>query len=124
MTPPALTAVNDYALSAPTATFTAAVQALAARVRAEGDPGVLSYRFHTDGRQARAVVHYAGPDAWMGHHRTAVTWPEFALLRASSQLTRITLLGPVTQEMRDWLSAAGIAAPVECLPVLAGGFTR
>ena len=75
---PVLTILNTYSLSATASEFTTAITALAARVLAEGDRGVLSYRFfiNPDAATARAVIDYTGPSAWMGHHDLAMDWPE------------------------------------------------
>jgi hypothetical protein len=61
MTQPSLTVLNHYNLSGSAADFTTTITALAARVKAEGDPGVLSYRFYVATHTARAVIDYASP---------------------------------------------------------------
>ncbi len=121
-----ITAVNHYTLTAPAPDFQAATLALAARVRDQGHPGILSYRFFVNADQAtaRAVVDYADADAWIGHHDIAMGWPEMAALRAASQLTEITLLGPVTSAILEWLARSGLTATVITGHAFAAGFCR
>jgi len=115
---------NRYDLTGTAADFRDAACALAARVEAEGHPGVLSYRFFTGAGAAWASVIYADAGAWIGHHAIVMPWPEMAALRAAGRLTSVTLLGPVTDGMRDWLRAAGLAAVVTEGGPLAAGFVR
>ena len=118
-----VTIINQYALRDRGA-FVAAVTALAARVRVEGHTGVLSYRFYAPegtGMQlaeGRAVVIYAnpaalapqpGPAAWVGHHDTAMGWPEMANLRAAAELVEIAIHGPLSDAMANWLDRSGLA---------------
>ena len=79
---PELTVLNLYTLRNGAGPFTAAITALAKRVEAEGERGILSYRFfvHQDGTTARAVIDYATPEAWIGHHDIAMDWPEMRAL--------------------------------------------
>lgn len=123
---PRLTALNLYRLTAPAAAFTDAATRLAARVRDEGEPGVLTYRFYVspaDGT-GRAVVDYASPAAWIGHHDIAMPWPEMLALRASALLEEVTLLGEVTPAIRAWIAASGLTARVSEGFTLASGFDR
>lgn len=122
---PALTAMLTYRLILSPETFRSAAERLAARVLAEGDQGVLSYRFFVDnGQTARALVDYRDTAAWMGHHRLIGGWPEIAELRQAAAVSEIVFLGDVTGEMFDWLAAAGIKATILSGNTLAAGFVR
>lgn len=118
--------VNRYALRAGAEAFIAAVGALAKRVEAEGHPGVLSYRFYCPegAEEARAVVRYNGPDAWIGHHDIAMGWPEMLALRASADLVEVALHGPLTDAMTDWMARAGLLERVRHHGMAVAGFTR
>lgn len=109
-----LIAVNDYRLLTGAEAFLSAVAALADRVQREGEPGVLGYRFFADakGEQGRAVVRYAGPAAWLGHHDLSFGWPEMKALHRVAELERVSLLGKVSGEMRDWIAASGLRAEI------------
>lgn len=120
-----ITVVNRYALQAGVPAFTAAVWALARRVELEGHRGVLSYRFFaTDGSEGRAVVVYASPEAWVGHHDIAMGWPEMAALRAAADLDEIAIHGPVSEAMRHWLEGAGLWGRVREHGPAVAGFDR
>lgn len=121
-----LTAVNSYTLAGPADGFTAATVALAARVEAEGHPGVLSYRFFVNAAEgtARAVVDYANADAWIGHHEIAMAWPEMKALHAAATLSDVTFLGALTAEIRDWLRASALKARIHEGHIFAAGFSR
>lgn len=117
-------AVNRYALRDGDA-FRAAVAALAARVRDEGHPGIRSYRFFCPGpTEGRALVTYADPQAWIGHHDMAMGWPEMAALRAAASLEDVLLFGPVTPAMRDWLDRMGLGDKVALMGEACAGFAR
>ena len=117
-------ALNRYTLR-DAAGFEAAVAALVARVRSEGHPGVLDYHFYRAGpEEARAVVVYAGPEAWVGHHDIIMSWPEMAALRASADLAGVDLHGEVTDTMRDWIARMGLASKVRHLGEALAGFHR
>jgi hypothetical protein len=115
-------AVNRYALR-DAAAFELAAVALAARVRAEGHPGVLSYRFYRQA-EGRAVVCYRDPAAWVGHHDLIMGWPEMAALRSAATLEEVLLFGPVTAEMQDWISRMGLAGKVCLMGAAVAGFCR
>jgi hypothetical protein len=116
--------VNRYALRDAVA-FDAAVTALVARVRVEGHPGVHSYHFYRNGPdEGRAVVVYAGPEAWVGHHDIIMSWPEMAALRASADLAGVDLHGPMTDAMRDWTLRMGLTAKVRHHGTALAGFRR
>ncbi len=123
---PTLTLLNTYTLRGTAADFTAAIAALAARVAAEGHPGVLSYRFFVsaDLGQARAVIDYADPAAWIGHHDISMTWPEMRDLHSVAQLSHATFLGPMTDDIRRWLTGSGLTAEIESGYSAAAGFVR
>lgn len=126
MTLPQLTILNTYTLLGSAETFTAAIAALAARVQAEGDPGVLSYRFfvNPDAVAARAVIDYASPAAWIGHHDLAMDWPEMRALHAAAALVDVSFLGPVTEEIRAYLAQSGLRARIDAGYTFAAGFQR
>lgn len=125
MTPP-LVIVNDYTLLAPASDFTHAITALAARVEREGHPGVRSYLFYVNAGEAtaRAVIHYDGAEAWIGHHDISFGWPEMKALHAVARLAQVTFHGEMTAAIRDWLDVAGLVVPVRHYPDFAAGFLR
>jgi hypothetical protein len=117
-------AVNCYSLHDPEG-FEAAVTALTERVRIEGHPGVLSYRFYRpDDTEGRAVVRYRGPEAWVAHHDLVMGWPEMAALRGSAALREVALFGPVSPAMRDWIARMGIEDRVRLGGEPVAGFHR
>jgi hypothetical protein len=121
-----LTVLNLYRLTGTQAGFRAAVSALAARVEAEGERGVLSYRFFVDvtAGAARAVVDYDTPAAWIGHHEIAMAWPEMKALHAAARLEECIFLGSVTPEIRAWIAGSGLTARVVDGFAPAAGFRR
>ena len=122
----ALTVLNSYRLTGSEARFRAAIAALAARVEAEGERGVLSYRFFVDAKAgvARAVIDYDGPAAWIGHHEIAMGWPEMTALHSAARLEECVFLGTVTPEIHAWLAGSGLTARVVDGFTAAGGFLR
>ena len=126
MLKPGLTILNLYHLTASAADFSAAISALAARVEAEGHPGVLSYRFFVNpGEQvARAVVDYADGAAWIGHHDLSMKWPEMKALHAVAALAEVCFLGPFTDDIRDWLAGSTLKAKLNIGYQFAAGFQR
>lgn len=123
---PQLTVLNRYTLKQGAAPFTAAITALARRVEAEGDSGVLSYRFFVgqDGTDARAVIDYATPAAWIGHHDIAMVWPEMRALHGVADLSEVTFLGTVTPEITAWIESSGLKARLVTGFTAAAGFRR
>jgi hypothetical protein len=123
---PGLTILNIYRLSGSAADFMAAISILADRVEAEGERGVLSYRFYVNEEAglARAVIDYATADAWIGHHDISMTWPEMKALHRVAVLSHVTFLGPMTREIQAWLARSGLKAEVESGYVAAAGFHR
>jgi hypothetical protein len=123
---PALTALLTYRLDGPAEDFAAAAGQLAVRVRCEGHPGVLTYRFFADAAtgSARAVVDYRDPEAWLGHHDIVTGWPEMAALRRAATLTEVCFLGRVTPAILDWMARSGLAAEVRHGFGFAAGFVR
>lgn len=119
-----LTILNHYHLLGSAADFTRAITALAARVQAEGDPGVLSYRFYTGENTARAVIDYANPAAWIGHHDIAMAWPEMLALHAIARLADVTFLGPLNDEIRAYLAGSNLKAQIDSGYTFAAGFQR
>ncbi len=127
MAPPAaLTALNTYAIIGTAGAFTTAIERLAARVEAEGHPGILSYRFFVNETEAtaRAVIDYHDPAAWIGHHDIAMDWPEMKALHAAARLTDVTFLGPITPEIEAWLGNSTLTARVRHGNRFAAGFQR
>jgi hypothetical protein len=117
-------AQNRYTLLRPPDDFLAAAAALVSRVRDDGHPGVLAYQFFCDGPHGAANVIYANAAGWIGHHDLILSWPAFADLRRAARLEHVTLLGPVTQGMRDWLTGHGLTVPVTEITTFAAGFDR
>ena len=115
--------VNRYEPQDGMAAFVAAVTALARRVEAEGHRGVLSYRFFA-AVEARAVVTYASPEAWMGHHDIAFGWPEMAALHATARLVEVNIHGPFPEAMRAWLDRSGLLARIIHHGAAVAGFDR
>ncbi|MGQ0563794.1 MAG: hypothetical protein ACT4OK_01810 [Gemmobacter sp.] len=126
MTGELVTIVNRYALRAGAGQFVLAVTALARRVEAEGHPGVLAYRFYAapDAEEGRAVVLYADPEAWVGHHDIAMGWPEMAALRAVADLVEIAVHGPLSGGMRRWMEISGMMPKVRHVGPVVAGFVR
>jgi len=126
MDAPQLTVLNLYRLKGSAVAFTDAITALASRVEREGERGLLSYRFwvnEADGT-ARAVIDYATPRAWIGHHDISMSWPEMKALHAVAGLEHVTFLGPLTPEIRAWLAGSGLTATVHDGFAPAAGFRR
>lgn len=121
-----ITVINRYRLLSGQAAFLAAVTALARRVERDGHDGVLEYRFHlAEGTVwGRAVVRYRDPEAWVGHHDLAMGWPEMAAFRSVAELTEVSLFGPVSPAMRDWIDRMGLAARVRLHGESVAGFRR
>ena len=92
---PELTILNQYRLNDTAAHFTAAIAALAARVESSGEPGVLSYRFFVSEAVpvAHAVIDYATPQAWIGHHDRSCFGPRCRRCTALQRLTKSPFLG-------------------------------
>ena len=116
--------INEYRLAGRADEFVAAIEALARRTEAEGEPGVLRYQFYVDrdGQSAVATIVYRDADAWLRHHRLAYTWPEMAALQATVELRRLTFLGPLNDEIEAM--ASGIQVPIARCDTLAAGFAR
>jgi quinol monooxygenase YgiN len=116
--------VNEYRLAASADAFIAAIEAVAQRTDAEGEPGVLRYQFYVNraDESAVATIVHRDADAWVEHHRLACTWPEMAALQATVELRQLTFLGPLNDEIEAM--AAGIDVPVARCDTLAAGFAR
>jgi hypothetical protein len=121
-----LTVLNLYRFEGGADAARAAFAALAARVEREGHPGIRSYRFfvHADQPIARAVIDYAGPSAWLGHHDISMAWPEMRALHGVARLAEVTFLGPFTPEMQAWLDRSGLTARIETGYSFVAGFQR
>jgi hypothetical protein len=116
--------VNEYDLKGSPDEFVAAIGALARRTEAEGHPGVGVYQFYANRAEgtAAAVIVYEDSDAWLAHHRIAYQWEEMPALQATVSLTRLTLLGPLSEEVESWISGAGLT--FTHYDELAAGFVR
>jgi len=126
MNEPGLTIVNLYTLTGSADAFKAAIERLVARVRDEGHPGVLSYRFFVNEaeKSARAVIDYEDAAAWIGHHDIAMGWPEMAGLHGVAALSEVTFLGPLTPEIQDWIDNSKLTARIRHGNSFAAGFQR
>lgn len=116
--------VNEYELRATPDEFIEAISALARRTEADGHPGVLLYQFYVNPEQetAGAVIVYSDAAAWLAHHHMAYEWEEMASLQATVALQRLTILGPLDQEVEDWLGEAGLS--FTHYTTIAAGFMR
>lgn len=121
-----LTILNLYELKAPPDHFARAIDALARRVEAEGDPGVLSYRFFVNASEgtARGVIDYSNPAAWIDHHDIAMSWPEMSALHDVAALSEVVFLGAMTSEIQAWIDNSSLSARIRCGYAFAGGFQR
>lgn len=121
-----LTILNQYEIQTSAQEFVAAITQLAARVQTEGHRGVLSYRFFCAPHlmQAKAIIDYSGPSAWIGHHDIAMAWPEMKALHHAARLAEVTFLGEMTPEIGAWISASGLQAKLNTGFALAAGFVR
>lgn len=126
MDTPHLTVLNLYRLKESAEAFSDAIAALAARVEREGERGLISYRFWVNEAEgtARAVIDYATPQAWIGHHDTSMSWPEMKALHAVARLEDVTFLGSLTPEIRAWLAGSSLTAKLHDGFALAAGFRR
>jgi hypothetical protein len=116
--------VNEYELVDTPDTFVAAISALADRTDREGHPGVLGYRFYVNRAEqtAGAVIRYADAGSWVAHHQIAYQWDEMPALQSTVSLRRLTLLGPLNEEILGMIDGA----PFEVVrfDTLASGFNR
>jgi quinol monooxygenase YgiN len=116
--------VNEYQLAASAEQFVEAITALAKRIEAEGEQGVLRFQFYVNSEDdvAVATIVYRDAEAWLEHHRLAYTWPEMASLQSTVQLQKLTFLGPLNEEIEAM--ASGIDVPIIHCDTLAAGFSR
>jgi Antibiotic biosynthesis monooxygenase len=123
---PGIRVVNRYRLLAGREAFVVAAEALAERVRAEGHPGILDYRFYCppESAEGRLLARYADAAAWVGHHDLAMKWDEMVAFRAVAALEAVDLHGAVTPTMRDWIQRMGLAENVRELGQSLAGFSR
>lgn len=126
MSEPGLTILNLYTLIGSADDFRAAIERLADRVREEGHPGVLSYRFFVNEtvNTARAVIDYENASAWIGHHDIAMGWPEMAGLHGVATLSEVTFLGALTPEIQSWIDNSKLTARIRHGNSFAAGFQR
>lgn len=121
-----LTILSQYDIQTTPEAFLLAIANLAARVKAEGHEGGLSYRFFSNPsqRQARAVIEYTGPSAWIGHHDISMNWPEMQALNNAARLVEITFLGEMTAEIQNWIDHSTLGARLNNGFDFAAGFHR
>ena len=121
-----LTILNQYDIQTTPEALLLAIANLAAWVKAEGHEGVLSYRFFSNPaqRQARAVIEYTGPSAWIGHHDISMNWPEMQALHNAARLVEITFLGEMTAEIQNWIDHSTLRARLNNGFDFAAGFHR
>ncbi|SPF78461.1 antibiotic biosynthesis monooxygenase [Pseudoprimorskyibacter insulae] len=121
-----LTILNTYALLSTPEAFTAAIEALAARVETEGHPGIRGYRFFVNAGDstARAVIDYDDAAAWIGHHDIAMPWPEMKALHSVARLTDVVFLGDLTPEIQAWIDTSTLTATIHSGNAPTAGFTR
>lgn len=126
MSEPGLTILNLYTLTGSSGEFRATIERLVGRVREEGHPGVLSYRFFVNEAEAsaRAVIDYENAAAWIGHHDIAMDWPEMAGLHAVARLSEVTFLGVLTPEIQSWIANSQLTAQIRHGNSFAAGFRR
>jgi hypothetical protein len=107
-----LTILNQYDIQTTPEAFLLAITKLAARVEAEGHSGVLGYRFFCAPNlmQARAVIDYADPAAWIGHHDISMNWPEMRAVHHAARLVEVTFLGEMTAEIQNWIDQSTLRA--------------
>ena len=116
--------INEYRLVAGADRFVEAISAVAQRAETEGEPGVLRYQFYVsrDDDTAVATIVYRDAEAWLAHHRMAYEWPEMTVFQSTVQLQRLTLLGPLNDEIEAMVAA--VSVPVSYCDTLAAGFAR
>lgn len=126
MSLPGLTVLNQYRLLGTVDLFYQIIAPLVDRVRREGEPGVIGYRFFANSAQASAsaVIDYATTESWIGHHEIAMDWPEMMRLHEIARLTDVTFLGPLTPQISDWLGNSSLTARVHQGSHFAAGFRR
>jgi hypothetical protein len=122
----ALTILNHYTLSGSPPAFAEAISRLCTRVRDEGHPGVLSYRFFVNAQDstARAVIDYENAAAWIGHHDIAMPWPEMQAMQAVATLDEVVFLGELTPEIAAWIAGSALKARIRQGNSFAAGFRR
>ena len=116
--------INEYDLVDTPTAFTESIAAVARRTEAEGHPGVLGYFFYVnaDEQTGGATIIYENAEAWIAHHRIAYQWEEMPAFQATVELKRLTLMGPLNDELEAWLTDAGAVYTHYDTP--AAGFTR
>lgn len=126
MSGPRLTILNLYTLTGSADDFRAAIERLASRVRDQGHPGVLSYRFFVNEAEktARAVIDYENAAAWIGHHDIAMGWSEMSGLHRVATLSEVTFLGLLTPEIQNWIDNSKLTARIHHGNNFAAGFQR
>ena len=102
--------VNEYDLTDTAEAFVDAISALAERTEREGHTGALGYQFfvNRDEGTAGAVIQYADAAACLAHHQIAYEWHEMPALQATVALKRLTLFGPLNDELRAWIGGTGL----------------
>lgn len=116
--------IAEYELASEPDAYVDAIRRLADRTQREGDPGVLEYRFFVNpaSGSAGATILYASAAAWRAHHELAYQWGEMGDLQSTVRLQRLILFGPLTDDVEQWLSGAGVS--YTHYPVGAAQFAR
>jgi hypothetical protein len=116
--------INEYDLLDTPEAFSKAIAAVARRTETEGHPGVVGYFFYVNAEEntGGATILYENAEAWIAHHQIAYQWEEMPAFQATVKLKRLTLLGPLNDELETWLTNAG--AVYTHYDTLAAGFTR
>lgn len=78
--------------------------ALALREHADGDPGILTYRFFTsEAGDYTLLEEYADPAAALAHNEEAADLLE--RVRRCAELAAVELYGPIGPELHEWVRA-------------------
>lgn len=113
--------INSYSLNAAPDTAIPVVDAMVAKVSADGHPGILSYEAFLSDSQDKVigVFCYQDADAWIGHHELIKGWREFVQLRETLTLTSIQFLGTIPPEIHAWLAQTNFDTSIieECSPL-------
>ena len=90
-----------------TEAFVEAIRDVAARMKKEGRPGLLSYNFYVEPGQSHgeAVIVYENADALVENHDLIHGWPELAAVGAVSRVTGTSFLGPRAPKLDAWIEA-------------------
>lgn len=118
---PVISILNAYSLNTAPNSASRVIDAMVAKVSADGHPGILSYEMFHSGAQDKVLglFRYQDADAWIGHHELIKDWQEFAQLRETLTLTSIRFLGTIPPEIHAWLVQANFDTSIieECPPI-------